>query len=74
MLIRSLVDYVFGYDIFISYRQRDAKEYATKLGAKLTKLNYNYFLDTRELPVGEELSKGLARALRRAQALVVNNP
>ena len=69
--VSAVLDSVFGYDVFISYAHRDAKQYASKLCEALQNRDYRCFLDASELPSGETLRDGLVRALRRSQTLLL---
>jgi WD40 repeat protein len=62
---------LFGYDVFISYRRRDAAAYASALALKLrADQDLVVFLDDREFEVGEQLPV-LLRAARRSRMLIV---
>jgi WD40 repeat protein len=67
----GLIDLLFGYDIFISYARRDASAYVVALRAELERLGYRCFVDTSDLPPGDQLGPALTRALRRSSVLVV---
>lgn len=71
LLPKSLTDFIFGYDVFISYSRHYGKSYAASLQEQLAKLDYRCFLDTNELPSGEQLTTTLRRALRRSAVLVL---
>jgi len=62
---------LFGYDVFISYTRRDAREYANALALTLySKHDLVVFLDDQEFDVGERLPV-LLRAVRRSRMIVV---
>jgi hypothetical protein len=67
----AITDFLFGYDVFISYSRRDASDYARSLQQALEARDYRCFIDKRELPVGSPLDSSLLRALSRSSALVV---
>ena len=46
--LRTAVDYVFGYDYFISYGHRDGKNYPSRLWDLLTASGFKVCLDDRE--------------------------
>ena len=62
---------LFGYDVFISYTRRDAREYANALAITLHRdHDLVVFLDDKEFDVGERLPV-LLRAARRSRMVVV---
>jgi WD40 repeat protein len=70
-LFRRLFNFLFRYDIFISYARRDGKGYALKLKEQLTRLDFSCFLDYDELPAGNSLNRTLKRAIKRSAAIIV---
>lgn len=71
LLPKNLTDFIFGYDVFISYSRHDSRHYAAALQEQLTKLDYRCFLDTNELPSGEQLASTLRHAVQRSAVLVL---
>jgi len=67
----KITDFLFGYDIFISYSRRDGSAYAQLLQQELEARDYRCFIDRRELPIGSPLDSSLLRALSRSSVLVV---
>jgi WD40 repeat protein len=67
----NLIDFIFGYDVFISYARRDGQSYVIELSNELGKLGYRCFVDVSELPPGDQLGPALRRALRKSSALLV---
>jgi TIR domain len=62
---------LFGYDVFISYTRRDAREYANALAITLHRdHDLVVFLDDQEFDVGERLPV-LLRAARRSRMVVL---
>ncbi len=50
---------LFGYDVFISYRRRDASSYVNALAAALHEVGFVCFLDREETVGGVELAPAL---------------
>jgi hypothetical protein len=69
--LTASVDYLVGYDLFISYARRDGSEYAEDLKRQLDAAGVSCFLDRDDVEAGVELRPSLARALTRSAALVV---
>ena len=69
--LRQLVDYVFGYDYFISYSHGDGEEYPRALAARLDQLGFTTFLDHREYVAGTDLRIATGRRVRMSTYLVV---
>lgn len=61
---------LFGYDVFISYRRRDAASYAKALAVTLQQMGLVCFLDREETVGGVELAPALKSALRRSRTMV----
>lgn len=60
-----------GYDIFISYTRRGSKAYANKLYQQLKSLDFECFIDRREVPAGDALDETLRGALANSKVLVL---
>jgi hypothetical protein len=69
--LTAAVDYLVGYDLFISYARRDGSEYAEELKRQLDAAGVSCFLDKDDIAAGLDLRPSLARALRRSVALAV---
>src|SRR5215218_7293762 len=63
--------FLLGYDIFISYRRKDANAYALALANRLTKLGFRCYLDQLSAPTDKEIPDEVLTALRHSTALVV---
>jgi len=63
--------WLFGYDIFISYKREDGLSYAVALEDRLHDLDYACFRDRTEIPPSGNFRKIIERALRRSRLLVV---
>jgi len=68
---QSLADFVFGFDIFISYAHKDGIEYPERLCTALQKLRYKVFLDRRDYRAGDDLDMLTRRYVRKSNTLVV---
>ncbi|MFY0677560.1 MAG: toll/interleukin-1 receptor domain-containing protein [Neptuniibacter sp.] len=68
---RSIDEYISGYDVFISYKWADGREYAETLADNLKKRGYRCFLDSSEYQVGDDLNRSVLRAVKYSRALVV---
>ena len=63
--------WLFGYDVFISYRHQDGLAYAMALQNRLVAKDLAVFRDVHELPTGVPLQEAIDKALRRSRMLVV---
>lgn len=63
--------FLLGYDIFISYRRKDANAYALALANRLTKLGFRCYLDQLSAPTDKEIPEEVLTALRHSTALVI---
>lgn len=74
-LLRRLLDFVFGYDFFISYSWSDGAAYATALASRLEADRFAVFLDRTEYASGDNWKKVGAWTLRRTgQLILVGSP
>jgi hypothetical protein len=68
----KILDFVFGYDFFISYSHRDGMIYPQQLADRLKReFNFRVFLDTREYRAGDDLLTGTSRRVRSSKMLVL---
>ncbi len=67
---KRLVDRIYGYDFFISYRWSDGRHYALHLAEELQSKGYNCFLDSEDYRPGENWLLGGRHALRNTSRLV----
>ncbi|NZD63633.1 toll/interleukin-1 receptor domain-containing protein, partial [Rhizobium sp. WYCCWR 11290] len=70
-LISRLVDWVFGFDFFLSYNHGDGKHYPSQLKRQLGKRGFRVFLDQTEYVAGLDLRRETRRQVRRSRKLVV---
>lgn len=74
-LFQRAVDFLFGYDFFISYAWCDARPYAVALAEQLRAQGFECFLDSRDYAKGEDWRRSGRRALRRtARLLLLGSP
>src|SRR6266852_2472198 len=74
-LLRRLLDFVFGYDFFISYSWSDGAAYATALASRLEADGFEVFLDRASYASGDNWKKVGAWTLRRTgQLILVGSP
>ena len=71
-VVDRLLDAVFGYDWFISYRRVPTAggTYAKELDEALRAHGFRCFIDEREFP-GGHLARGLRKALRKSSSVIV---
>jgi hypothetical protein len=70
--VRSVVDFLFGYDFFISYAHKDGMDYPQRLANRLIDLNnFRVFLDTKEYVAGTDLQSATKRRIRMSKKLLV---
>jgi WD40 repeat protein len=70
-LFQSAVDFLFGYDFFISCAWKDARTYAVALSAKLRTQGFECFLDSTEYAKGDDWRRTGKRALRKTSKLLL---
>jgi len=68
--LNRLWTFLFGYDIFLSYRRADAGQYAEALADALQGSGLTCFLDRDETVGGVQLEPALTKALQRSRMLV----
>jgi WD40 repeat protein len=68
---RRLADWLFGYDFFISYSQRDGLNYPAALEQRLESIGYKVFLDRIEYVPGIDLDQATQRRVRMSRKLIV---
>ena len=74
-LFQRIIDFLFGYDFFISYAWDDGRAYAVKLAEKLRSEGFICFLDTQEFRRGLDWRIEGLRALRKtSRMLLVGSP
>jgi hypothetical protein len=73
--LRRALDFVFGYDFFISYAWSDGATYAAALAARLEDKRFAVFLDRAKYAAGDDWKKVGAWTLRRTgQLILVGSP
>lgn len=70
-ILTRLVDYLFGYDFFISYCWKDGREYAVALHNNLQELGFNCFLDSSDYAKGDHWRNQGKRALKKTSRLIL---
>jgi WD40 repeat protein len=65
------LDFVFGYDFFISYKWADGRRYAAALARALKTSGYQVFLDADEYAAGDDWQRIGAWTLRRTSRLIL---
>lgn len=74
-LLRGALDFVFGYDYFISYAWRDGIAYATALAQQLSADGYEVFLDRVRFVSGDDWKEVAGWTLRRTgQLILIGSP
>jgi NADPH:quinone reductase-like Zn-dependent oxidoreductase len=68
---RRSLDFVFGYDFFISYSWDDGRVYAQKLARLLGDQGFEVFLDRERFGSGDNWEEVGARTLRKTGQLVL---
>lgn len=70
-MIRRIIDFLFGYDIFISYKHEDSDTYTHGLSKEFIKHDYRVFVDKSETIAGDQLTTTLKSSLKKSRSLVV---
>jgi hypothetical protein len=70
-LLRQALDFVFGYDFFISYAWSDGAVYAAALARQLEAEGFEVFLDREEYASGDDWKKVGAWTLKRTGQLIL---
>lgn len=68
---REVIDWIFGFDFFISYAHKDGTGYPSRLTGSLAKSRLGAFLDKTIYSAGDDLSVETQRRVRMSQSLVV---
>ena len=69
--IRQVIDFLFGYDFFISYSHLDGQEYPRNLASHLENLGFRTFVDSQEYTPGTDLNIVTKRRVSTSNYLVV---
>lgn len=70
-MISRILDWLFGYDFFVSYAHDDSPEYAKKIRDELTELGYSVFLDSDVYVAGTVLTDATRRRVRMSRHLIL---
>ena len=71
-LVQRGLDFIFGYDFFISYTRRDGgKDYAEGLARRLKAAGFQIFFDSDEYAMGDDWKVEGKWALKRTSQLVL---
>lgn len=70
-LFHKVVDYVFGYDFFISYCWADGRSYAQALQQQLEGQGFRVFLDSSDYAMGDNWRQQGRRALKKTSYLLL---
>lgn len=69
--LRAAIDRLFGYDVFISYRRRDASGYAEALAQALRERGLSVFIDQKEYGPGDRIDASTIRHVSMSTVLVL---
>src|SRR5438876_9398964 len=69
--LKAITDFLFGYDVFISYAWADGTEYPPGLSRRLQERRFKVFLDQEIYLPGEDLSQATRRRVRMSTLLIV---
>ena len=69
--VRRAVDWLFGFDFFISYSHGDGKVYPQRLKQRLEQAGFRTFLDQAEYVPGTNLSRETGRQVRKSRSIIV---
>ncbi|MEM6927849.1 MAG: toll/interleukin-1 receptor domain-containing protein, partial [Myxococcota bacterium] len=70
-MLRRMVDWIFGYDFFLSYAWKDGRTYAVALAEQLRSDGFEVFLDSESYNTGDHWRPVGRRALARTSQLVL---
>lgn len=70
-LTQRAVDWVFGYDFFLSYSHDDGVCYPNKLKHRLEKLGFRVFLDQTEYVAGVDLRRETRRQVVKSRKIII---
>lgn len=72
-MAKRILDWLFGYDFFISHRQSDGATYSQALAEALKKhpRRFDVFIDLKEYPAGANISALQERAVRKSARMIV---
>ena len=70
-ILRRMLDFIFGYDFFVSYAWSDGSAYATALSRQLQAQGFEVFLDRTNYASGDDWKQIGTWTLRRTSQLVL---
>src|SRR5215475_12006375 len=70
-LIARAVDWVFGYDFFISYSHGDGMRLPRRIKERLEQAGFRVFLDQTEYVAGDDLRRETRRQVVKSRKIVV---
>jgi hypothetical protein len=70
-LISRVVDWIFGYDFFISYSHRDGLNLPRRLKERLEQAGFRVFLDQTEYVAGLDLRRETQRQVLKSRKIIV---
>jgi tetratricopeptide (TPR) repeat protein len=70
-LIARVVDWVFGYDFFLSYSHGDGMRLPRRLKERLEKAGFRVFLDQTEYVAGADLRRETRRQVVKSRKIVI---
>ena len=74
-ILRRAIDFLFGYDYFISYAWVDGRDYAVALARELAAMGFECFLDSKDYAKGDNWRLAGRRAIRKtARLILVGSP
>lgn len=70
-ILQRAVDWVFGYDFFLSYSHGDGQSYPRELKERLEQAGFRIFLDQTEYVAGMDLRRETKRQVTKSRRIVV---
>jgi hypothetical protein len=67
---RHIIDFVFGYDFFVSYAWEDGRDYASPLAEALEHRGFECFIDDKSLSRGDHWRAVVRGAIARTSQLI----
>jgi WD40 repeat protein len=70
-VFQPALDFVFGYDFFISHSHSDGNDYPRRLQERLQQVGFKVFLDLSEYAPGMDLPRETIRQVKKSRKLLV---